>query len=70
MAICRDKTVLLLEYTAAVKEYADAIAELHELMATIPKSEYERLYRIAEMARITAEEARSAMEKHIRQHGC
>lgn len=70
MAICRDKTALLLAYTKAVKEYSDAIGDLHELHPTISKQEYKRLYRVAETIRIAFEEARNEMEEHIRNHGC
>ena len=70
MAICWDKTTLLLEYTRAVKEYSDAIAVLHELHSTISKEEYECLYRVADTTRITAEEERVAMVQHILNHEC
>jgi len=70
MAICWDKTTLMLAYTKAVKDYSDAITDLHELLPTLSKAEYEQLYKVAEVARIAAEEARSAMEQHIRKHGC
>ena len=70
MATCADKTVLLLAYTNAVKEYSDSISDLHELMPTISRSEYVRLYAVAEMLRTTAEEARIAVEDHVRKHQC
>jgi hypothetical protein len=61
MARCNDKAALVLAYTNAAKQYSDAVTDLHERMSTISKTEYHKLYDIAETARETVEAARLAI---------
>jgi len=67
---CAEKARLLAEYEGASKCYADAVAELYRKMPTEPKTEYERLQRAADTARVKSEQARLALEHHVAAHRC
>jgi hypothetical protein len=67
---CEEKARLVAEYGAATKKFSGAVAELQRKMGTSPKSEYERLSRAADDARVKSEQARLGLEQHIAAHGC
>ena len=66
---CAEKTALLLTYSDSVKDYSEAVAELHERIGMMPRKEYERMHRQTEDARLSVDRARMVMEDHVRQHG-
>ena len=68
--LCTAKTALLLTYSDAAKRYCEAVTELDDRLGTISKDEADRLYRVAEDHRASSENARLAMEEHVREHGC
>ena len=67
---CADKTALLLTYSDAAKKYCEAVTELHERIGIVSRTEFNHLHQTAEDNRLTVEAARTAMEDHIRRHGC
>jgi hypothetical protein len=68
--VCEEKIGLVSEYEAAAKRYSDAVTELQRKMGTSAKSEYERLSRAADEARVRSEHARLAVEQHTAEHNC
>jgi hypothetical protein len=67
---CEEKTGLLSEYETAAKKFSEAVTDLQHKMGTSTKSEYERLNRAADEARLKSEQARLALEQHIAAHNC
>jgi hypothetical protein len=67
---CEEKNRLLREYEAATVAFSQAVIELRRKMGTSPKEEYKRLAQVSNDARVTAEQARLALEQHIASHGC
>jgi len=67
---CEEKTRLAAEYQATSQKYADAVAELNRKMGTSAKTEYERLTRAADEARVKSEQVRLALEQHVAAHNC
>jgi hypothetical protein len=67
---CKQKIGLVFNYTSVAKAYSDAVMELHEKIGTVNRNEYDRLYGIAEDARISVDAARQEIESHVNMHGC
>jgi hypothetical protein len=65
-----EKQRLGVEYDIATARFAAAVNELQRKMGTSPKSEFERLSRAADEARVRSEQARLALEQHIAGHEC
>jgi hypothetical protein len=70
MGYCKERAAILLIYARAVSAYADSIAALRKHLPNLGRSEFERLYEAAERKRAAAEDARLALEHHIREHQC
>jgi hypothetical protein len=70
LEICTNKTRLLMEYQHTAERYSSAVSELARKLGTVPKDEYARLHREAELARLASMDARKLLEQHIEQHGC
>ena len=70
MSPCSERSQLVLNYSDSTKRYSDAVTELNSAVGSVPRTEYERLYRIAEESRVESEHARLTMEMHVSQHGC
>jgi hypothetical protein len=68
--MCGEKARLASEYQATAQRYADVVADLNRKMGTSAKTEYERLSRAADEARVKSEQARLAFEQHIADHNC
>ena len=68
--VCLKKLALAKDYQTLTAEYSRALEVLNERMGTLTKSEYHRLRRSAETARLQSEMARLAMEQHLQEHGC
>jgi hypothetical protein len=67
---CEEKARLVSEYETAAKRFAEAVTALQHKMGTSTKSEYERLNRAADEARLKSEQARLALEQHVAAHNC
>ncbi len=67
---CKEKTQLVTEYETATHRFAAAITALQRNMGTSPKAEYDCLQRLVEEARVTSEQSRLALERHIAAHQC
>ena len=70
MSPCSERSKLVLQYSDSTKRYSDAVTELNSAVGKVTRTEYERLYRIAEETRVASEYARLTMELHVSQHGC
>ena len=67
---CEQKQRLLHKYETAVSEYSRSVSVLKNRLGVLEREEYVRIQRFTEEARVRAEEARIALEKHVQQHGC
>jgi hypothetical protein len=67
---CEEKARLLREYSLAASDYNRAVLILNSRSGVMPKQEYQRLRSFVETTRETAEQARSALDKHTDEHGC
>lgn len=70
MATCEVKLRLLAEYQSATEAYVTAVDELHEKIGTSTKPVYDRLLDATEQTRLLSDQAREAMLRHVREHGC
>jgi hypothetical protein len=68
--MCEEKKRLAAEYEATTARFAESVHELNRKMGTSPKSEYDRLQRASDEARVKSEQARLALEQHVADHGC
>jgi hypothetical protein len=67
---CSTKTNLLSEWQNAARDYANAVSDLSRNIGVVPKSKYENLAQVAEMARRKSLEAKATLEAHTKAHGC
>jgi hypothetical protein len=67
---CPEKERLLSAYSAAAAEYSSALQDLNADMGVVPRAHYNRLRQRVEAARAVSERARTALEKHVQNHGC
>jgi hypothetical protein len=67
---CTEKRRLAQEYEAATAKFAEAVRQLQQQIGTSPRSEYERLQRVSDEARVKSEQARRALEQHVAFHDC
>ena len=67
---CEEKTRLMAEYETATAKFSAAVAELRRKMGTVAKTEYRRLERATNEARVKSEQARLAVEQHVAAHEC
>ena len=65
---CEEKARVVSEYEAATTRFASSVTELQRKMGTSPESEYDRLQRDADEARVKSEQARLALEQHVAAH--
>ena len=63
---CVEKTRLAAEYEVATGKFAAAVTELRRRIGISPEEEYRRLDRAANEARVKSEQARLALELHMR----
>jgi hypothetical protein len=63
---CKEQHILRERYRADLKVYIDATARL----GPCAREDFERAFRHAERARLAFENARSALNSHISNHGC
>ena len=70
LEICEEKSALLHFYETTTQEYVGTLSQLTSRMATVPKGEYARLRNAVEHSRVISENARIALRRHVRKHGC
>ena len=69
--VCTTKLALLNACAILTRAYARDVATLHQVTVKAFTGEaYGRFREAAEIARVQAENARQAFEKHITEHGC
>lgn len=68
--MCQEKKRLAAEFEATTARFAESVRDLNRKMGTSPKSEYDRLERASDEARVKSEQARLALEQHVADHGC
>ena len=66
---CEEKAQLAQEYDVATTGFAEAVGLYHRKIGTSTQSEYERLKRASDEARVKSEQARLALEQHLAAHG-
>jgi ATP-dependent helicase YprA (DUF1998 family) len=67
---CDEKARLAQQYEFATAQFSEAVKELSQKMGTSSKEEYARLDRATNESRAKSEQARLALEQHIRVHRC
>jgi hypothetical protein len=68
--LCFDKARLLRDYKIAVADYNRAVQLLSLRSGVMTKQEYTEIRQFSESARVKSKNARLAMERHEREHGC
>jgi hypothetical protein len=67
---CEEKERLAQEYGAITARFAEAVRQLQRNIGTSSRPEYERLQRVSDEARVSSEQARLALERHMATHEC
>ena len=67
---CPVKEQLLHAYEATVSEYSRSVSVLKSRLGILSRDEYLKIQRFTEEARVRAEEARLALQKHVQEHDC
>ena len=67
---CKERDRLLHEYNSAVQEVSRAVGELADLAGTSSADDYALLSREKDRAKARLKQARTAYERHVREHGC
>jgi hypothetical protein len=67
---CEEKARLAQDYDAATSKFSAAVGYLQRNIGTCTRTEYERLQRISDEARVKSEQARLALEQHLAAHKC
>ena len=68
--VCQEEQRLLSEYGTATSKFAVVVTSLQKELGTLSKDDYDSRVRSVDEARSKSEEARLALERHIRGHGC
>ncbi len=69
--VCEEKARLLRENEQAIDQYYQAaLRELERHRATSTTPDYQQLAKAVYDARVFAERARRALQRHIAEHGC
>jgi hypothetical protein len=67
---CEEKARLVAEHHVAALAFSQAVRALTGRMKTSNVAEHERLGTVKEETRVKSIEARTALERHRREHGC
>jgi hypothetical protein len=67
---CTEKEQLLDAYDIAALDYSQAVQLLSERTGVMSRAKYVRVRDYSEKARLAAEVARDALDRHITAHGC
>ena len=67
---CPEKTRLLYQYDALLAEYSRTISFLFKRVGVLRKDAYQEISDFTDNARLRCEDARIALEQHVREHGC
>jgi hypothetical protein len=70
LAMCSGKEYLHHRFRIAVADYQRAFALVNARIGTLKQSDYEKLRAYIDQARTTSENARTALDRHIAEHGC
>ena len=70
LEVCEEKSALLHFYQTTTQEYVGTLTQLTSRMSTVPKGEYARLRNAVEHSGVISENARIALRRHVRKHGC
>ncbi len=70
MDTCSDKIRLFELFQAATGAHAEAVAQLHGVIGTSSKADYDILYRKAERLRLDALTAQADLQSHVAEHNC
>lgn len=69
-ATCPEKNRLLYKYDAVLAEYSRTVSFLYRRVGVLRKDAYTEISEFTDQARLRCEQARVALEEHIREHGC
>jgi hypothetical protein len=69
-AACAEKSRLLYKYDAVLAEYSRTVSFLYRRIGVLRKDDYQEISAFTDESRLRCEEARLALEEHIREHGC
>jgi hypothetical protein len=67
---CEERDRLLRAYSFASSDYGRAQEVLNRRTGVLPGEEYKAIRAFAEKTKQLVEEARTALERHIAEHGC
>jgi hypothetical protein len=67
---CQEKARLLEEFRESLRLYGLTVSALTSARPSATKMEYEGLKGSSDQARRRSEEARLALDRHIKEHGC
>lgn len=67
---CPEKTRLLYRYNSLLAEYSRTVTFLYSRIGVLRKDAYREISEFTEAARVRSEEAREALDSHVREHGC
>jgi RNase P subunit RPR2 len=68
--MCPDKEWLHHRYRIAVADYQRAFAVVNARLGTLKQADYEKLRAYIDQARTISENARTALDRHMAEHGC
>jgi hypothetical protein len=67
---CSEKVRVTQNYDVATARFSEAVEELQLRLGTSTRTEYERLRRASDEARVKSEQARLELEQHLAIHDC
>jgi len=67
---CDKKEGLFRDYIASTTDYGRCVQMLQKRLGVLSKTEYEKLRRFSEQTRHKSEEARTALDRHVKEHSC
>ena len=67
---CPTKTTLLRSWQDATETYSKAVTKLSRGIGKSSKSEYERLSKAADLARVASNKIKEALDTHTDEHEC
>ena len=68
--VCDEKQRLLKAYQEVAQKYAAAVTELEANTGTLPKADYDSLYRATETLHAEVTRAQGEFNSHVLAHGC
>jgi len=68
--MCEEHVRLLKAYQQSVALFSGTLDALAASRGTVLRHEYERMAGYVEQARLQSEQARSELNRHVKEHGC